>query len=86
MSVGCRERPDLTGRTTYVLGAGGPPGPQTRPETAAVPDGPAPIATTVIASGLGLRLERARSMNDDPVFIAALADVAEAALARSVPA
>lgn len=39
-----------------------------------------------LAEGLGLRLERARSMNDDPVFIAALADVAEAALAQPVPA
>ena len=44
------------------------------------------VQARAIADGLGLRLERARSMNDDPVFIAALADVAEAALARPVPA
>lgn len=44
------------------------------------------VEARAIASALGLRLERARSMNDDPVFIAAVADVAEAALAQPVPA
>ncbi len=39
-----------------------------------------------VARRLGLRLERARAMNDDPVFIAALADVALSALAEEVPA
>lgn len=39
-----------------------------------------------VARGLGLRLERARAMNDDPVFIAALADVALSALAEEIPA
>ncbi|MEK7861510.1 MAG: ferrochelatase, partial [Chloroflexota bacterium] len=44
------------------------------------------VDARAIAEALGPRLERARSMNDDPVFIAALADVAEAALERPVPA
>jgi ferrochelatase len=35
------------------------------------------------AETLGLRLERPRSMNDDPTFIAALADVATTALDRT---
>lgn len=40
-----------------------------------------------VARELGLHLERPRSMNDDPTFIAALADVAVAALDRaSIPA
>jgi ferrochelatase len=34
-----------------------------------------------VAREAGVHLERARSLNDDPVFIAGLADVAEAALA-----
>ncbi len=34
-----------------------------------------------VASELGVRLERARALNDDPTFIGALADVALAALA-----
>jgi protoporphyrin/coproporphyrin ferrochelatase len=33
-----------------------------------------------VARAVGVRLERARSMNDDPTFIAGLADLAEAAL------
>ena len=33
-----------------------------------------------VARAVGVRLERARSMNDDPIFIAGLADLAEAAL------
>jgi ferrochelatase len=36
-----------------------------------------------VARELGMHLERARSMNADPTFIAALADVATAALAES---
>lgn len=39
-----------------------------------------------VAGELGVRLERARSMNDDPVFIDALADVALAALDDRVTA
>lgn len=39
-----------------------------------------------VATGLGVRLERARSLNDDPTFIAALADVATAALRQPVAA
>lgn len=39
------------------------------------------IEAQEVAREVGIRLERARSMNDDPVFIAGLADVAEAALA-----
>ncbi len=35
-----------------------------------------------VAREAGIHLERARSMNDDPTFIAGLADVAEAALSR----
>jgi ferrochelatase len=38
------------------------------------------IEAQALARSLGVRLERARSLNDDPIFIAALADVAEAAL------
>jgi ferrochelatase len=33
------------------------------------------------ARTLGIRLERARSMNDDPTFVAGVADVIERALA-----
>ncbi len=44
------------------------------------------VEARAVAEGLGLRLERARSMNDDPVFIAALADVALSALGEAVPA
>jgi protoporphyrin/coproporphyrin ferrochelatase len=39
-----------------------------------------------VAREAGVRLERARSMNTDPVFIAGLADVALAALAQPAPA
>jgi len=35
-----------------------------------------------VARGAGIRLERARSMNDDPTFIAGLADVVSAAFAQ----
>ena len=35
-----------------------------------------------VARDVGVRLERARSMNDDPIFIAGLADVAAAALSE----
>lgn len=36
-----------------------------------------------VAREVGVRLERARSMNDDPIFIAGLADVAAAALSEA---
>jgi ferrochelatase len=39
-----------------------------------------------VAREAGIRLERARSMNDDPTFIAGLADLAETALAASTAA
>ena len=39
-----------------------------------------------VAREAGIRLERARSMNTDPVFIAGLADVAQAALGLPAPA
>lgn len=42
------------------------------------------VEARAVATGLGVRLERARSMNDDPVFISALADVALAVL-RGAP-
>jgi ferrochelatase len=38
------------------------------------------IEAQAVARDVGVRLERARSMNDDPIFIAGLADVAAAAL------
>ncbi len=38
------------------------------------------IEAQAVARNVGVRLERARSMNDDPIFIAGLADVAAAAL------
>ncbi len=38
------------------------------------------IEAQAVARDVGVRLERARSMNDDPIFIAGLADVAVAAL------
>jgi len=38
------------------------------------------IEAQAVARSVGVRLERARSMNDDPIFIAGLADVAAAAL------
>jgi ferrochelatase len=38
------------------------------------------IEAQAVAREVGIRLERARSMNDDPTFIAGLADVASAAL------
>jgi len=39
------------------------------------------IEAQAVARAVGIRLERARSMNTDPIFIAGLADVATAALA-----
>jgi ferrochelatase len=39
------------------------------------------IEAQAVASEVGVHLERARSMNTDPIFIAGLSDVAEAALA-----
>ena len=44
------------------------------------------IEAQAIARELGVRLERARAMNDDPTFIAALADLSDEALAEAVPA
>ncbi len=41
------------------------------------------IEAQAVARELGVQLERARSMNDDPIFIAGLADVAVAALPRA---
>ncbi len=41
------------------------------------------IEAQAVARDVGVRLERARSMNDDPVFIAGLADVAMAALSET---
>lgn len=38
-----------------------------------------------VAQGLGMRLVRARAMNDDPLFIAGLADVALAAFGMEMP-
>jgi ferrochelatase len=38
------------------------------------------IEAQVVAREAGVRMERARSMNDDPTFVAGLADVAETAL------
>jgi len=43
------------------------------------------IEAQAVAREAGIRLERARSMNTDPIFIAGLADVAEAALAAPAP-
>ena len=43
------------------------------------------IEARAVARSVGVELERARSMNDDPMFIAALADVAADALAVSIP-
>ena len=43
------------------------------------------IEAQAVAREAGIRLERARSMNDDPTFIAGLADLAETALAASRP-
>ena len=44
------------------------------------------IEAQAVAREAGIRLERARSMNDDPTFIAGLADLAETALAASTVA
>jgi ferrochelatase len=46
------------------------------------------IQAQTVAREVGVRLERARSMNDDPIFIAGLADVASVALSATqrVPA
>jgi ferrochelatase len=43
------------------------------------------IEARAVAREVGIRLERARSMNDDPTFVAGLADVALAALAAPAP-
>jgi len=43
------------------------------------------IEAQAVAREAGLRLKRARSLNTDPVFIACLADIAEAALAAPAP-
>jgi ferrochelatase len=43
------------------------------------------IEAQAVAREAGIRLERARSMNTDPIFIAGLADVAEAALTAPAP-
>jgi len=40
------------------------------------------IEAQAVAREVGIRLERARSMNDDPTFVAGLADVAAAALSE----
>jgi len=44
------------------------------------------IEARAVARDLGVRLERARAMNDDPMFIRGIADVALAALEMEVPA
>lgn len=44
------------------------------------------IEAQAVAREVGMRLERARSMNDDPTFIAGLADLAEVTLAEAAPA
>lgn len=44
------------------------------------------IEARAVAQGLGVRLVRARAMNDDPAFIAGLADVALAGFGVEVPA
>jgi ferrochelatase len=44
------------------------------------------IEAQAVAGEAGIHLERARSMNDDPTFIAGLADLAETALATPGPA
>ncbi len=44
------------------------------------------VEARAVARSLGVRLERARAMNDDPTFIAALADIALSALAREAAA
>ena len=43
------------------------------------------IEARAVARAVGVRLERARSMNDDPTFIAGLADVAVDALSHPIP-
>ena len=43
------------------------------------------IEARAVAQSVGMRLERARSMNDDPTFIAGLADVAVDALSYPIP-
>jgi len=44
------------------------------------------VEAQAVAHDCGIHLERARSMNDDPTFIAGLTDLAEAALTRAVAA
>jgi len=44
------------------------------------------VEAQVVARDAGVHLERARSMNDDPAFIAGLADLAEAALGGTAAA
>ncbi len=41
------------------------------------------VEARAVACEVGVRLERARSMNDDPIFIAGLADVAAGALSET---
>jgi ferrochelatase len=41
------------------------------------------VEAQAVARDVGVRLERARSMNDDPTFIAGLADIATAALSEA---
>ncbi|HEX7472656.1 MAG TPA: ferrochelatase, partial [Candidatus Limnocylindrales bacterium] len=43
------------------------------------------IEAQAVARSVGVHIERARSLNTDPVFIAGLADIAGAALATPVP-
>jgi ferrochelatase len=43
------------------------------------------IEAQAVAREVGVHIERARSLNTDPVFIAGLADIAEAALATPAP-
>ena len=43
------------------------------------------IEAQAVAREIGIRLERARSMNDDPTFISAIADVATGALDAGTP-
>jgi ferrochelatase len=41
------------------------------------------VQAQAVAREVGVRLERARSLNDDPIFIAGLADIAVAGLAET---
>jgi ferrochelatase len=44
------------------------------------------VEAQAVARDAGVHLERARSMNDDPTFVAGLADLAETALSRTAAA